>query len=182
MPVTVTNSAPPSKGGSTSSRPKASPAQSTRAKREEALNGLGQLAQAPLLATKQYADAGAIGLHWPGISTELATLAESQPAIAKFVDPLIKAGPYTGLVMAILPFATQILVNHGRIPAGAMGSQPANSLSAQVEASLAEAEMNALQAQLQAEQAAQKLREQIKQARQEMMNSQASQSAEVVPA
>lgn len=154
---------------------------STKDQREEAINGLGQLAQAPLLAIRQYADAGAIGLHWPGVAKELAGLADTQPVIARFVDPLIKAGPYTGLVMAVLPFATQVLVNHGVIPAGAMGSMPANSIAAQVEASLAEQEMQALQAQLQAEQAAQRLRDQIKDARKQMADSMASQASEVVP-
>ena len=155
------------------------PKRSIREERTEAINGLGQLAQAPLLATKQYADAGAIGLHWPGIAQEIATLAESQPVIANVVDPLIKVGPYTGLVMAILPFFIQIGVNHGRIAAGAMGTVPANSIAAQVEASLAEAEMQALTAQLEAEKAAQRLRDEIKLARQQMHDSQASQVAVV---
>jgi hypothetical protein len=128
---------------------------------------------------RQYADAGTIGLHWPNISEELATLAETQPVIANFVDPLIKVGPYTGLVMAILPFFTQIAVNHGRIPAGAMGTQPGNSIAAQVEASLAQAEMESLTAQLQAEKAAQALRDEIKLARKQMADSQASQVATV---
>lgn len=178
MPIT---SAPPPMGGSSAKRTSttAKATQSTKAKRVEAINGLGQLAQAPLLATKQYADAGAIGLHWGGIAEELATLAESQPAIAKFVDPLIKAGPYTGLVMAILPFAAQIAVNHGRIAAGAMGTQPGNSLAAQIEASLAQAEMESLSAQLAAEKAAQALRDEIRLARKQMSDSLASQVATV---
>lgn len=176
----ITNSAPPLKGtASTSSRAKASPKASTKDQREEALNGLGQIGQAPLLAFKKYADAGTLGLHWPGISHELAELADSTPAIANLVDPLIKVGPYTGLVMAVLPFATQILVNHGIIPAGPMGTMPANSIAAQVEASLAEQEMAALQAQLESEKAAQRLRDQIKQARKEMNDSLASQVAVV---
>jgi hypothetical protein len=177
--VPLTNAgggAPPLK--SSSAKPKAT-TQSVRAQREEAINGLGQLAQAPLLATKQYADAGTIGLHWPNIAKELATLADSQSAIANIVDPLIKVGPYTGLVMAILPFFTQIAVNHGRIPAGAMGTMPGNSIAAQVEASLAEQEMVALAAQLEAEKAAQRLRDQIKQARKQMTDAQASQAATV---
>lgn len=177
----IVNTPPPVNSGSKrTSSTSSAPRQTTKAKREEAINGLGQLAQAPLLAFKQYADAGTLGIHWPNVAKELAELAESQPVIANFVDPLIKVGPYTGLVMAILPFATQILVNHGRIPAGAMGTQPGNSIAAQVEASLAQAEMQSLQAQLEAERAAQALRDQIKKARKDMADSQASQSAEVV--
>jgi len=73
----------------------------------------------------------------------------------------------------------QIAVNHGRVAAGAMGTVPANSLAAQVEAGLAQAEMEALQTQLQAEQAAQAMRDQIRQQRKSMADSQASQAATV---
>jgi hypothetical protein len=118
-------------------------------------------------------------MHWPGISSELAGLAESQPAIANVIDPLIKVGPYTGLVMAVLPFLVQIGVNHGRLAAGAMGTVPGNSLSAQVEASLAQAELEALSAQLNAEKQAQKLRDEISLARKQMTDSLASQVATV---
>jgi hypothetical protein len=179
--VPITSSPPPLNNAkrSNTSRASSSPKKTVKEERTEAINGLGQLAQAPLLATKQYADAGAIGVHWNGIAEEIAGLAESQPAIANVIDPLIKIGPYTGLVMAILPFFAQIAVNHGRIAAGAMGTVPGNSLAAQIEASLAQAEMEALAAQLAAERAAQQLRDEIKRARKDMMNAQASQVAVV---
>jgi hypothetical protein len=176
----ITSGPPPLNNGksSTTSRPKVA-SQTVKQKREEAINGFGQLAQAPLLAFKQYADAGAIGVHWPNVASEIASLAETQPAIASFIDPLIKVGPYTGLVAALLPFALQIGVNHGRMAAGAMGTVPANSLSAQVEAGLAQIEMEALRTQLEAEKAAQALRDEIKLARKQMADSQASQVATV---
>lgn len=147
--------------------------------RLDAINGLGQIAQVPLLATKQFADVGALSVHWPNVAKELAELADSQEVIARVIDPLIKVGPYTGLVAAILPFFMQIAVNHGRVAAGAMGTVPGNALAAQVEAGLAAAEMEALQAQLEAEKAAQSLRDDIKRARKQMADAQASQATTV---
>ena len=147
--------------------------------RREALEGFGQLAQAPLIAFKQFADAAALGIHWPNVAREVASLADSQEVIAKFVDPLIKIGPYTGLVTAVLPMVMQFAVNHGRAPAGAMGTVPANSLAAQMEASLAAVEMEALRTQLEAEKAAEAMRNEIRRARKEMADSQASQAVSV---
>lgn len=136
--------------------------------RYEALSGFGQLAQAPLIAFRQFADAGAVALHVPGIAREVAKLAENQEQVAALVDPLIKVGPYTGLVAAVLPFLLQIGVNHGRVPAGAMGTVPASSLSAQVEAGLAQAELQALTRQMEAERASAEMREQIAEQRRQV--------------
>ena len=147
--------------------------------RREALEGFGQLAQAPLIAFRQLSDAATIGIHWPHVAREVASLADSQEVIAKFIDPLIKVGPYTGLVTAVLPMVMQFAVNHGRVAAGAMGTVPANSLAAQMEASLAAVEIESLRAQLEAEKAAQSMRDEIKRARKEMADSQALQVATV---
>jgi hypothetical protein len=133
--------------------------------RADALTGLGQLAQVPLIATKQFADAGAVSLYWPDVSTEIAKLAESQPAIAKLVDPLLQIGPYTGLVMAVLPFILQIGVNHKFLTPGAMGTVPATTLSAQVESSLAKQELEALTIQRDAEREAAAMRKDIEDSR-----------------
>jgi hypothetical protein len=142
-----------------------------RQQREEAVAGFGQLAQAPLIALHQYADAGAIGLHWPNVAREVASLADSQEQVARLIDPLIKIGPYTGLITAILPLILQIGVNHNRVPAGAMGTVPAASLSAQVETAMAAIELQALQQQAEAEMQAQQLREQIAKSRNQMTES-----------
>lgn len=133
--------------------------------RADALNGLGQLLQVPLIATKQHADAGAVSLYWPNIASEVAKLAESQPAIAKLIDPLIQIGPYTGLVMAVLPFVLQLGVNHKMVQPGAMGTVPAITLSSQVEASLAKQELEALTVQRDAEKASAALRQEIEESR-----------------
>lgn len=164
----VISSPPPIRTGS---RPAAKmPKVSLREQRQEAVAGFGQLAQAPLIALKLYADAGAVGIYWPRVSEEIATLADSQEQVARLIDPLIRIGPYTGLITAILPMILQIGVNHGRVPAGVMGTVPAASLTARVEASLAAIELEALRAQAEAEQAAQQMREQINKSRTEMAN------------
>src|SRR5215469_197856 len=135
----ITSSPPPVRTGSASRAPSAAraPKKSMTEQREEALNGFGQLAQAPLIALRQYADVGAISIHWPNISREVAGLAETQEQVARLVDPLIRIGPFTGLIAAVLPMILQIGVNHNKVPAGAMGTVPAASLTAQVEANLA---------------------------------------------
>lgn len=179
MPFT-NDSTPPSGARNTSSRPKTTKIPASRAARTEALTGLGQLAQVPLIATKQHADAAVIGKYWGNISQEVATLAESQPAIAKFVDPLLNVGPYAGLVVAVLPMVLQVMVNHGIAQPGAMGTVPKNALAAQMEAELAQVELAAMQAQAQAEKAAQETRNQIELARRQVADSQASQAASVV--
>jgi len=163
----IINEPPPMR--SSANRPAAvrTPKKGLREQREEAVAGFGQLAQAPLIALKQYADAGAIGLHWPNVAREVASLADSQEQVARLIDPLIKIGPYTGLITAILPLILQIGVNHNRVPAGAMGTVPAASLSAQVETAMAAIELQALQQQAEAEKAAAEMRELIGKTRQE---------------
>lgn len=129
--------------------------------RVEALTGFGMLAQVPLLATKQYADAGTITQYWPGVAKEIATLADTQPAIAKVIDPLLQVGPYAALITAALPMIMQLAVNHKMMPAGAMGTVPGTLIGAQVEAGLAQQEIEALRAQREAEKAAEAMRREI---------------------
>lgn len=121
------------------------------ADRAEGLNGLGQLGQAGLIAGKLYADAGALGLHWGNISREVATLAETDETIAKIIDPVLRVGPYTALIGAVLPLVAQIGVNHGRIPAGTMGTVSGRMLESQIQTTLMNAELEAKRAQAQAE-------------------------------
>ena len=133
--------------------------------RTEALEGIGQLAQAGLIAAKQYADAGAVGLHFPRVAGELAELANNDERIAQALEPLLHAGPYTGLLMATLPLLYQVGVNHGRINPGPMGTVPRETLSARIEAEMARAKVQALQAQKQAEQESRELQAEIAKAR-----------------
>ena len=172
MPV---NAAPPRKNVT------AKPAQELQATkdRREALAGFGQLAQAPLIGFRLFADAGAVAMHVPAIAREIALLAETQEQVAALVDPLIKAGPYFGLVTAVLPLFLQVGVNHGRVPAGAMGTVPAVTLSAQIEAGLATQELEALTIQVQAEAAAAEVRERIAEQRRKVASQVASRTTVV---
>lgn len=81
--------------------------------RQEAVDGILQLAQFGCLAFGQFADAGAIGMHGPPIAAEVVELAETNSKVASKVDLLIEVGPYAGLVAAALPFLAQLFVNHG---------------------------------------------------------------------
>src|SRR5260370_1206115 len=80
--------------------------------REEALNGLLQLAQFGFLAFGDFADAGAIGMHGPPMVTEAVALAKVNSKVAKKVDLFVEVGPYAGIVAAAIPFVAQLLVNH----------------------------------------------------------------------
>lgn len=158
----LTNAGPPPAKG-TAAKPattKATP-QSITAQRMEALSNLATFATVPLMAMKLYADVGAVSLHWPNVSKEIAELAGKNEQIARLVDPLMQIGPYAGLITAILPFAMQIGVNHGRLQPGAMNTVPPTALSAQVETAMAKTELEALTIQRDAELAAAALRREI---------------------
>lgn len=108
---------------STSANASIAQIQSPNEKRTLGLMGLGQLGQAVLLSTKQYADAAAIGSHWGPIAKELANIADANEAFAKPIDFLIEIGPYGALVQAVLPLALQLAANHKLIPAESMLGQ-----------------------------------------------------------
>jgi hypothetical protein len=162
MPIISTP--PPAKSNTNSSGKTSTVARATPRvthEREEMVAQLGMFAQVPLLATKQLADAATIGLHWPKIAHELAVLAETQEAIANVIDPLIKVGPFAGLIAAAIPLVMQLGVNHGRLKPGSMGTVPAVALQSQMEASMAKVELEAMRAQLEAEKEANAARREI---------------------
>jgi hypothetical protein len=93
--------------------------QSQHDKRVEGVEGAFQAAGLILLIRKQYADAGAIGQHAHPIAEELASIADTNEKLAKWLDYFSVAGPYAGLVKASLPLLLQLMANHGTIPAEA---------------------------------------------------------------
>ena len=144
MPVTISNTAPPVKRTAA----KKTVVSTKTQERAESVNGFGQLAQAVLLMTKQPADAGAVAAHWPNISLEIAKLADTDERVAKMIDNLETVGPYAGIITAVMPFALQILVNHDRIPAesvSGMGVVSKRTMAANVNVSIAAAEMEAIE-------------------------------------
>jgi hypothetical protein len=89
-----------------------------QSERQEGLEGLGQLAQIPLMVTGNLSDMGAVTTHWPNVARETAALAETNEKIGQAVDKVIAVGPFAGVITAVIPLVLQILVNHGRLPAG----------------------------------------------------------------
>lgn len=139
---------------------------SQREKRVEGLDGLAQTAQGVLLITGQFADAAAIGKYAPAITNELATLADTNDTIASVADFLVKTGPYTALITAVMPLALQIAANHKLLNAASLsgfGVVSPELLEAQMKAEVmrqqaeamrmqqeAQEEMNRVMAELQA--------------------------------
>src|ERR1700722_2692479 len=97
---------------------KPQPPRSITAARREGLESIGGVLILLASTAKQYADAGAVSLHWPGIAEEGAKLAETNEAVARGIDALCNFGPMAGLIGAALPFALQLAANHGRIDWG----------------------------------------------------------------
>lgn len=155
----VVSKPPPASGAK--SRGSFSQPKSKYAERLEGLQGYGQLVQAGFIAFRQYADAGAVGIHAPKLADEIAKLADTDERVAAFIDPIIQAGPFSGLIMAGLMFGLQIGVNHGMLRPGAMGTVPRETLSARVEAGLAQMQAQALREQMEAEAEAESLRAEI---------------------
>jgi hypothetical protein len=90
-----------------------------------------------------FADAGALQIHWPNVARETASLADQDERIGKAIDYLVSAGPYAGLLTAVLPLGMQIAANHGRIDANAAsglgGVMPKEMLEAKVKADMEKA-------------------------------------------
>lgn len=89
--------------------------QSNLDRRNEGLNGLGQLAQGLCIMTGQYADAATIGKFFPSLAHELAKAADISDTLAKPIDVLISVGPYGALVVAGMPLVLQLMANHGAV-------------------------------------------------------------------
>jgi hypothetical protein len=91
------------------------------AAREEGLEGLGQIATAACIMTQNYADAGALDMHFAPLAHEIAVLAEDNEKVANIVDRITAIGPYAALLSAAMPLVIQILINHDRIKPEAAG-------------------------------------------------------------
>jgi hypothetical protein len=166
MPIDMSAAkAPPRKRAARSNTASAAPVpavdvRSNVERRSEGLNGLAQLGQGLCLMLGQYADAAAIGQHFPAVSVELAKVAETSDVVAKPIDFLIEVGPYGSLIAAVMPLAMQIAANHGMIDPGKLGGQgvvPPTVLEAQMKAQMARMQSEALMAQKQAMQEAQRV-------------------------
>ena len=93
------------------------------------IEGIGQMA-AFGLSFKSPADAAAVMIHTPPIAQAMADLANEKPEVAAILDRLLAAGPYAALLTAVTPLILQVLCNHGKMPAGLMGTVPPEQLVA----------------------------------------------------
>lgn len=124
------------------------------ASREEAANGAFQLIGFGCIITHQYADAGAINMHGAAVARELALLSEKNAGIARGLDYLTEAGPYAGLITALMPFTLQIMANHNLIRADMLagaGVVPPEALAGEVRAQMTLQAREAVRAQKEAE-------------------------------
>jgi hypothetical protein len=152
------------KSDSISDNPVPDEPKSTKELRLEAVNGIFQIGQFACLAFGQFADAGAIGLHGPGMAQETVELADQNPKIAKYVDLLIEVGPYAGLIGAALPFIAQLMVNHGLFKAEAFanaGVVSPDSLESEMKTILMQKQMEAMRKQREMEDELHKMAEEM---------------------
>lgn len=130
--------------------------------RREGVEGVFSFASMFSLMRGQYADAGAFSKFGEGIAREAVLLARKNESVGKSLDLLGQAGPYAGIVLAVVPLVAQLAVNHGRIDAakasGVQGVTSPAALEAEVKAELAKMEREALEAQREAEQELAKLK------------------------
>lgn len=145
--------------------------------------GIGQLGQTICIATGQMADAATIGQHWEGIAREVVNVAETEGNewLANGLDLLVKVGPYTALAFAVMPFALQLAANHKMLDASKLGGRGVVSpevLEAQMQAQMAQMEVDALRQKNEALQYAAQMRQEHAQAMAEYQTLSAPESGE----
>lgn len=92
--------------------------------------GVGNLLQLGAGVTLPFApaDAATILAHGENVSEAVADLAVKDERIAALLDKVLVAGPYGALLTAVVPMIAQFAVNHGMLPAGMLGTVPADDL------------------------------------------------------
>jgi len=154
MPVDLTHAAVAPPRSSRAAQATAKRESGKLAERREATQGVFQLAGFGCIILHQYADAGAIGMHADGIVNELVSLSEKHEGVGRVLDYLGEAGPYAGLIVAVMPLALQLAANHGLVKAeliSGAGVVPPAALESQVKADMARQASQALKAQQEAE-------------------------------
>lgn len=113
MPIdmSLAGNAPPKRRNTAQTAPRRTQADS----RSESVNGLFQVASFGLVMVGQYADSATVAEHGPNVSREIVALGQQNEKIGQWIDYLTQAGPYAGLITAVLPMALQLMANHRRI-------------------------------------------------------------------
>lgn len=190
MPIDMTAASaapksPPRKNAakSTATRATSAPRTDVRESRLTGALGIGQLGQTICIATGQMADAATIGQHWENIAREVVNVAETEGNewLANGLDLLVKVGPYTALAFAVMPFALQLAANHKMLDASKLGGRGVVSpevLEAQMQAQMAQMEVDALRQKNEALQYAAQMRQEHAQAMAEYQTLSAPESGE----
>lgn len=85
--------------------------------RAEALADLGKVGASIFLLRRQYANAGAMHVHWPPFAKEVDAVADQNEQVAKICDYIATAGPLAGVISAGITLAMQFAANAGKIDA-----------------------------------------------------------------
>jgi hypothetical protein len=107
----------PATSSTSTTKPATSKDAVVMSQRAESIDGMFKMVSMVCVMRGQYADAGAINEHSPNIAREVASIANTNEQVAKLIDSFGSVGPYSGLLMAVLPLALQLAANHGRIDA-----------------------------------------------------------------
>jgi hypothetical protein len=98
------------------------------------LTMLGRQTKNPALQ----ADGYTLAVHAPVLAEALNETAKQQPAVARALESIMKAGPYGAILGAVIPLVMQLAANHKVIPANpAMGIHDPATLVAASDAQLA---------------------------------------------
>jgi hypothetical protein len=107
--------------------------------RRKGVDAVMQLTAGVLLAfPSTRADAAALAMHQDPMADAIVATAEADEKFARALDRLLDTGPYAALVMATVPFIGQVLVNHGALPKGTLGTEDPAKLRGDVEQALEE--------------------------------------------
>lgn len=160
MPVDMSAATAPPRRRTTGARKTAEPTPETPVRsevRRQGLLGIAQGAQLVSIMRGNLADAGAISKYSPQLVNETVILAEQDKYVALGVDTLTRIGPYTPVLMIAIPFALQIMANHGKVNAEALASVqgldivPPDVLATQMKAHVAQMQAEAMREQRDAE-------------------------------
>lgn len=138
MPVNITETAPPKKTAAKRSvpAPKATPPETIRKDREDAVNGVFQIGSLIAMTFGKWADAGAINTHAPGITTETVKIADKYDSLGNGIDALARVSPFAALVGVVTPLVIQLAANHKMIStqqAAALGATNPDVLAQQMQ-------------------------------------------------
>jgi hypothetical protein len=119
MPVNFTETAPPKKTAAKRTVPPSRTASpdAIRKDREDAVNGIFQIGSLIAMTFGQWADAGAINTHAPGITTETVKIADKYDSLGKGIDALAQVSPFAAIIGAVTPLVIQLAANHKMISA-----------------------------------------------------------------